>query len=178
MVLALIDLQRIFAEPGSAWAAPDFQRVVEPTRRLVEQFSPHVIFTRFVAPTDVPTGSWASYYELYPFALQPPDSDAYQLVDEFHGAPTLDSPSFGKWGKELADAVGPGGNLVLAGVTTDCCVLSTALAAADAGVYVQVVEDACVGSDEANHQKAIDIMRLYTPMLEIVTVDELRKQTQ
>ena len=29
---------------------------------------------------------------------------------------------------------GPGGRLVLAGVSTDCCVLSTALAAADAGV--------------------------------------------
>jgi nicotinamidase-related amidase len=170
MVLAIIDLQRIFAEPESGWATPDFQRVVKPTQRLVELFAPDVVFTRFVAP-EHPTGSWIPYYEQWPFALQPPDSYAYQLVDEFRGAPTLDKTTFGKWGAELAEAAD--GQLVLSGVTTDCCVLTTALAAVDAGVAVQVVEDACAGVDEASHHKAIDIMRLYSPMLEIVTVDEL-----
>jgi nicotinamidase-related amidase len=170
MVLAVIDLQRIFAEPESGWATPDFQRVVKPTQRLVELFGPDVIFTRFIAP-EHPTGSWIPYYELYPFALQSPDSYAYQLVDEFRGAPTLDKTTFGKWGEELAEAAD--GQLVLSGVTTDCCVLTTALAAVDAGVAVQVVEDACAGVDEASHHKAIDLMRLYSPMLEVVTVDEL-----
>jgi nicotinamidase-related amidase len=170
MVLAVIDLQRIFAEPDSGWATPDFQRVVKPTQRLVELFGSDVVFTRFIAP-EHPTGSWIPYYEQWPFALQPPDSYAYQLVDEFRGAPTLDKTTFGKWGPELAAAAD--GQLVLSGVTTDCCVLTTALAAVDAGVAVQVVEDACAGVDEASHRKAIDLMRLYSPMLEIVTVDEL-----
>ncbi|TDD25823.1 cysteine hydrolase [Kribbella turkmenica] len=176
-VLALIDLQRIFADPDSGWAAPDFQRVVKPTKELIEILSPEVVFTRFVAP-EKPVGSWATYYELYPFALQSPDSDDYQLVDEFKGAPTLDKTTFGAWGPELADRVGTGGHLVLSGVTTDCCVITTALAAVDAGVYVQVVEDACAGADDASHQKAIDIMRLYSPMLEIVTVDQVRALNQ
>ncbi|MEU4391514.1 cysteine hydrolase [Kribbella sp. NPDC023855] len=175
-VLALIDLQRIFADPESGWATPDFQRVIKPTQELIELF-PTVIFTRFVAP-EQPTGSWVPYYEQWPFALQSPDSYAYQLVDEFHGAPTLDKSTFGKWGPELAEAVGPDGTLVLAGVTTDCCVLTTALAAVDAGVQVQVVADACAGVDEASHQKTLDILRLYSPMLEVVTVDEVRKQSQ
>ncbi|WP_112249029.1 cysteine hydrolase family protein [Kribbella monticola] len=170
MVLAVIDLQRIFAEPESGWATPDFQRVVKPTQRLVELFGDDVVFTRFIAP-EHPTGSWIPYYEQWPFALQPPDSYAYQLVDEFRGAPTLDKTTFGKWGPELAAAAN--GQLVLSGVTTDCCVLTTALAAVDAGVAVQVVEDACAGVDEASHRKAIDLMRLYSPMLEVVTVDEL-----
>lgn len=172
-VLALIDLQKIFARPDSGWAAPDFQRVLKPTAQLIESLSPNVVFTRFVAP-EKPAGSWATYYELYPFALQPPDADDYQLVDEFKGAPTLDKTTFGAWGPELAERVGPGGHLVVAGVTTDCCVLTTALAAVDAGVYVQVVEDACAGADEVSHRNAIDIMRLYSPMLEIVTVEQVR----
>jgi nicotinamidase-related amidase len=175
-VLALIDLQRIFAEPESGWATPDFQRVIKPAQELIEVFET-VVFTRFVAP-EQPTGSWVPYYEQWPFALQPPDSYAYQLVDEFHGAPTLDKTTFGKWGPELAEAAGPDGQLVLAGVTTDCCVLTTALAAVDAGVQVQVVADACAGVDEASHQKTLDILRLYSPMVEVVTVDELRKQSQ
>jgi nicotinamidase-related amidase len=173
-VLALIDLQRIFAEPESGWATPDFRRVVKPAQKLVELFSPQVVFTRFVAP-EQPTGSWIPYYEQWPFALQPPDSYAYQLVDEFRGARTLDKPTFSKWGPELAEAVGPGGDLVLGGVTTDCCVITTALAAVDAGIHVRVVEDACAGVDEESHQRAIALMRLYAPMLEIVTVGHLRR---
>jgi nicotinamidase-related amidase len=176
-VLTLIDLQRIFADTESGWATPDFQRVIKPTQELIDLYSPNVVFTRFIAP-EQPTGSWIPYYEQWPFALQPSDSYAYQLVDEFNGAPTLDKTTFGKWGPELAEAVGPGGQLVLSGVTTDCCVITTALAAADAGVYVQVVADACAGVDEASHQKALDIMRLYAPMLEVVTVEQLSAAAQ
>ncbi len=171
MVLALIDLQRIFADPASGWATPDFQRVVEPTRELIKLFAPDVVFTRFVAPEE-PEGAWVGYYEQFPFALQPADSEDYQLVDEFKGAPTLDKTTFGAWGPELAARAD--GRLVLAGVATDCCVISTALAAVDAGVQVQVVEEACAGSTAENHGKAIDLMRLYAPMLEIVSVEQLR----
>lgn len=170
-MLALIDLQRIFADPSSGWATPDFRRVVEPARELIKLFSPDVVFTRFVAP-EKPDGAWVGYYEAFPFALQPADAADYQLVDEFEGAPTLDKTTFGAWGPELAARVD--GRLVLAGVATDCCVISTALAAVDAGVQVQVVEEACAGSTAENHAKAIDVMRLYAPMLEIVSVEQLR----
>ena len=174
MVLALIDLQRIFADPGSGWATPDFERVIQPTKQLIDTFTPDVVFTRFVAP-EKPVGSWVTYYEHFPFALQPPDSDDYQLVDEFKGAPTLDKTTFSAWGPDLAGKVRDGGGrMVLSGVSTDCCVITTALAAVDAGVFVQVVEDACAGGDEDSHRKAIDIMQLYAPMLEIVTVEQLR----
>lgn len=48
--------------------------------------------------------------------------------------------------------------MVLTGIATDCCVLSTALAAADAGVRVSVVADASAGSTDANYQRALDVM--------------------
>ncbi|WUJ73018.1 cysteine hydrolase [Kribbella soli] len=171
MVLALIDLQRIFADPESGWATPGFERVISPTKDLLKIFGSDVVFTRFVAPEE-PIGAWVPYYREFPFALQSPDADDYQLVDEFKGARTLDKTTFGAWGPELAARAG--GRLVLGGVTTDCCVISTALAAVDAGVQVQVVEEACAGSTDENHRKALDIMRLYAPMIEIVHLEQLR----
>jgi nicotinamidase-related amidase len=171
-LLAVIDLQRIFADPGSQWAAPRFAEVLEPVRKLVAAYTPRVVFTRFVAP-DEPRGAWRDYYAQWPFALQPADSDDYQLVDEFAGVPTLDATTFGKWDDGLAEQVGTDGRLVLAGVSTDCCVLSTALAAVDAGVHVQVVADACAGVDDDSHRKALDVMRLYGPLLEVVTVGDV-----
>jgi nicotinamidase-related amidase len=169
--LTVIDFQRVFAEPGSPWLAPRFGEIVDPVRRLVAAFGDRVTFTRFVAP-GVPAGAWRRYYEQWPFALQPPGARLYELVDGFAPDQTLDATTFGKWGPELADAVGDG-PLVLAGVSTDCCVLSTALAAADAGVAVRVAADACAGATDQSHQQALDIMALYGPLIEIVQVADL-----
>ncbi len=177
-LLAVIDMQRIFAEPGGEWLAPRFAEIIGPIRRLVDAFWPRVIFTRFVAPA-VPAGAWRKYYDQWPFALQPPDAWIYQLVDEFAGqsGQTLDATTFSKWGPELARLTsGPGGDpgqLVLAGGTTDCCVLSTALAAADAGVAVRVVADACAGVTDESHRQALDILRLYGPLVEVVSVADI-----
>jgi nicotinamidase-related amidase len=172
--LAVIDMQRVFGETGSAWLAPRFGEIVGPVRQLAEAFRPRVTFTRFIAP-EVPAGAWRRYYDLWPFALQPPDARIYELVDDFAAepGPTLDAVTFGKWTPELAARVGEGGRLVLAGVSTDCCVLSTALAAADAGVAVQVVGDACAGVNDVSHGQALDILRLYGPLVEVVSLADV-----
>jgi nicotinamidase-related amidase len=62
---------------------------------------------------------------------------------------------------------------VLAGVSTDCCVLSTAVAAADAGVAVQVVADACAGVTAASHEQALAVLRLYGPLIEVINVADV-----
>jgi nicotinamidase-related amidase len=169
--LAAIDMQRVFAEPDSPWAAPRFAETVEPVTRLAAAFGDRVTFTRFVAPA-VPAGAWRDYYQRWPFALQPPDARIYELVDEFRPAATLDAPTFGKWGPELAARAGDG-PLVLAGVSTDCCVLSTALAAADAGTQVLVVAEACAGVDDASHARALEIMALYEPLVSVVGLGDV-----
>lgn len=172
--LAVIDMQRVFAEPGSAWLAPRFNEIIGPVGKLVEAFQPNVVFTRFIAPAE-PRGSWREYYQAWPFALQPPDADIYQLVDDFAGwpGPTLDAVTFSKWGPELRDHVRDSGRLVLAGVATDCCLLSTAVAAADEGVYVQVVEEACAGATEDSHRNALDILRTYAPLIEVLSLADI-----
>jgi nicotinamidase-related amidase len=62
--------------------------------------------------------------------------------------------------------------MVLAGVATECCVLATALAAADAGVRVRVVADACAGADDVSHEQALGVLRLLAPLVEVVTLAE------
>ncbi|GAA1492479.1 cysteine hydrolase family protein [Curtobacterium herbarum] len=84
--------------------------------------------------------------------------------------PVVTEPSFGKWGTSLQAVTGTGADthLVLTGVSTDCCVLSTALAAADAGVRVTVVAEACAGASDVDHARALDAMRLYAPLITVV----------
>jgi nicotinamidase-related amidase len=171
--LVVIDLQQVFADPAGDWFAPRFAELLPPVQRLVTAFEPAVTFTRFVAP-DQPAGAWREYYRQWPFALQPADSPMYRLVEPFADRPSLDGPSFGKWGPELAARTADG-ELVVAGVTTDCCVISTVLAAVDAGVKVRVVTDACAGSSDVNHQQALAIMALYEPLVELTTVAELEQ---
>ncbi|MEZ0073298.1 cysteine hydrolase family protein [Planotetraspora sp. GP83] len=179
--LAVIDMQKVFAEPDSKWFTPRFAETVGPIKTLAAAFGSRVTFTRFIAP-DTPEGAWARYYEQWPFALRPPEARIYELVDDFaafpeDAGPTLDATTFGKWTPELAAAVGAGRRLVLAGVSTDCCVLSTAVAAADAGVEVQVVADACAGMTDVSHRQALDVLALYGPLVRVVTVaDVLRSQ--
>ena len=170
-ILAVIDLQNVFADPASPWFTPRFAEIVPRIRSLVTAFGDDVVFTRFIAPRQ-PEGAWKQYYAQWPFALQPPDAPLYQVVDAFHPQSTVDATTFGKWHARMATRVG-GASLVLAGVSTDCCVLSTALAAADAGVDVTVVSDACAGADDASHTKALDIMRLYGPLVKVATTAEV-----
>lgn len=166
--LVVVDMQVVFADPGSPWATPGFDQIVPAVQHLVEAAGDRVVYTRFVAP-EVVEGAWAAYYREWPFALQPPEAPAYQIVDAL---PVGDSavvslPTFGKWGADLERVTRGSRDIVLAGVSTDCCVLSTALAAADAGVRVRVAADACRGLSRRDHQRALDAMALYAPMVEV-----------
>lgn len=169
--LVVVDMQRVFAA-GSPWASPDYDAAADGIARLRPAFGDRVAFTRYVAPTE-PRGAWVPYFEQWPFALVPPTDPLYDLTVDPGAGPVVTRESFGKWGPELAAATGGSTELVLTGVSTDCCVLSTALAAADAGVHVRVVADACAGASPADHRRALDAMALYAPLVEVTTVDEV-----
>lgn len=167
--LVVIDAQRIFADPASEWCAPRFAETVEPTKALVAEHGSRVVQTRWVPPV-AKHGSWVPYFETYPFADRSPHDPMFDVVDEIAALQlphTVSEPTFGKWGEQLAEITGPGAHLVLAGVATDCCVISTALAAADAGCFVEIVPEACAGSSDEAHGRAIEAMRLYAPQIVI-----------
>lgn len=174
--LVVIDPQRIFADPSSAWASPFFPAAMENIERLATAFGPaRSLVTRWLPTADRAT-SWGDYFRAWPFADVPPQDPLYDLVDgarRLSVVPTIDEPSFGKWGTRLAGLIGRGGRMVLTGVSTDCCVIATALAAADAGAHVQVVADACAASTAENGAAALTVMGLFPPQISIVDTQDV-----
>lgn len=170
--LVLVDLQRIFGDPASEWFTPRFDEAAAGAVRLREIFPGRTALTRFVAPAE-PEGAWREYYRQWPFALDPRNAALYDLVPALPPADAvlIERPTFGKWDAATRAALGNTRDIVLAGVSTDCCVLSTALAAADDGVRVRVVADACAGLTDVDHRRALTVMALYAPLIEITTLD-------
>lgn len=167
--LVIVDAQRIFADPESPWAAPRFDEVIDPIRDLAQEHQERVIATRWVPP-HVKHGSWVPYFETYPFADRSQYDPFFDLVDPIAALQppyTVTAATFGKWVPQLAQITGADAHLILTGVSTDCCVLSTALAAADAGCLVEVMAQACAGSSDEAHERALEAMALYAPQIEI-----------
>lgn len=176
--LVVVDAQRVFADPASPWYSPGMtgeSGVLPRITALAGAYGGRTVRTRFVAPSQ-PTGAWVEYYEQWPFAVVAPDDPLYDLVDEVAGlaGPVVTRTTFGKW-DDAPDGLAAltGGHLLLTGVSTDCCVLSTALAAADAGARVEVVVDACAGATPADHDRALAAMELYAPLVTLTTTDEV-----
>ena len=172
--LVVIDPQRIFASPDSQWGSPMFADVVDPVRRLASAAGGRTVVTRWVPARDQ-QGSWRAYLDAWPFADVPEDDPLLSLVAEMDGIGqhVVSVPTFGKWGPALEAITGPTPHLVLTGVSTDCCVVSTALAAADAGATITVVTDACAGSTPDNHRAALDVMALYPPQITLATTADV-----
>jgi len=172
--LLAIDMQAVFGDPSSPWCAPEYARASDGIQRLLPAFGDRAVFTRFVAPAE-PKGAWVAYYEQWPFALVPDDDPLYALTPPFADAARRveTRPTFGKWDARLAAALGGSSEIVLTGVSTDCCVISTTLAAADAGIHVRLAVDACAGASPIDHQRALDAMALYAPLIELTSVDEV-----
>jgi nicotinamidase-related amidase len=170
--LVVVDHQAVFADPGSDWAAPRFDETVPVVADLAREHGDQVVLTRWVpAQGAARAGSWDTYLAAWPFADQPADHPMFDLVPSAAALPlrhVVSLPTFGKWGPELTAITGPTPDLTLVGVSTDCCVLSTALAAADGGATVRVVAAGCAGSTDENHTRALDAMRLYAPQIEVV----------
>ncbi|SNS84337.1 Nicotinamidase-related amidase [Geodermatophilus pulveris] len=169
--LVVVDYQEVFRDRGSPWTTPRFDEIRPRIRSLVEVFGERVVFTRFVVP-DEPAGAWADYYAKYDYFTQPHAIPLLQLAEDPGGHPVVDAPTFGKWVPEVARLVGDG-PVTVAGVATDCCVLSTVLPAADAGVRVRVVSDACAGADDRAHDATMRILGCYAPLVEVTTTAEV-----
>ena len=141
-----------------------------PARR---PFGDRSVFTRFVAPAE-PTGAWVPYYEEFPWALQPADSRLYELTEDVAAyARTRWWPrrsasgtrTCARWSASSRRSSWPGWR------PTAAC-----LDRAGRG------RRRCVGHrgdrrlcrlDRCNHQKALDVMALYAPLVTLTTTDDV-----
>jgi len=172
--LVVIDPQVVFADPESQWFVPGFDDAMEVIRAVAPRFRDRVIVTRWLPGKK--TGSWKAYFKRWEFADRPPTDPMFDLVPEaedLSNLASIDVPTFSKWGPTMRSLIGPTPHLVLTGYSTDCCVLSTALAAADAGAAVKVVSDACIASTTEGHEAALRLMDQFTPQIKVITADQL-----
>lgn len=166
--LVVIDPQAIFADPQSPWGSPMWPQAEAALGPVLAAYRGRVVVTRFVADPGL-GGSWSAYYDEWPFALVPGDDPLYAVV------PALDEQAdhvvtagtFGKWHADLRAVVGDQPQIALAGVSTDCCVIATALPAADAGATVRVLAACCAGSTPQAHEQALAAMALFGPQVVI-----------
>lgn len=171
--LVVIDMQHAFGDPCSGWAAEGYAEIVPTIERLIACCTPRVVFTRFVRDPNEP-GAWPAYYDRWAsFRVAPEDPVWALTVPAAENTPIIDEPTFSKWTPALQHVVGDA-PLLLCGVATECCVLSTAFGAADAGREVRVVADACAGATRNLHERALQIMNTCAPLITVATVDMLQ----
>ena len=167
--LVIVDMQTIFSD--GIWRCPRFNEVIAPIRKLAEKYAGRTLLTRFVA-TQQPDGSWATYYASpwFSFAAVPSSDPLYDIVpplaDLQRGDNVVTMTTFNKW-DSIREKTGPTPHLIVTGVATDCCVLSTAISAAEAGAFVTVALDACAGSSDANQAAAANIFYGYVPLIDV-----------
>lgn len=171
--LVVIDRQRVFCESNwSTWACSNntYNTTTKPFKRLAKSFGSRVIYTRYIAPTK-PVNAWIDYFKEWKQFLVSADDQMYDFTPETaelaKNHPVISRDTFGKWCDELKNALKGSSTITICGVATDCCVLATALAAADSGISVRIAADACAGSTPENHKLALDTMKLFTPLITV-----------
>lgn len=171
--LIIIDMQEIFKNQDSQWYCPEYNQAEDNVQKLIKRYPKQVVWTRFVRdPKEV--GSWQDYYRYWD-ECRLSETDQFwdiTLSTQDHDQ-ILTLPTFSKWGDELKGMTEDNSVLIICGVATDCCVISTALGAVDAGKSVIVPRDACAGATLEIHTKALDVMSMLSPMLEVVTTEDL-----
>lgn len=170
-LLVVVDMQELYRDAASPWLVPGFDELAHPIGRLVQAFRERVVYTRFALPAAI-EGSWRPYYEAFAAVTRPDNAGWFELAGPYRSwaGEIVDRSTFNAW-SELRGIAGISPTIVLCGVATDCCVISTALPAADAGASVRVVDDACRGSSARAHLAAISVLAGYAPQIAITTVD-------
>ena len=163
--LVSIDMQRLFLEPGP-WFCPAGLDILPSCKSIIQACPDRCLHTRFIPARNAnhAVGSWKTYYHHWNSVLLDrtgpekielhPDLQALARHGQVLDKLTYDSfksPAFAAAIDECAPEL-----LIMFGVETDVCVLSTALSAVDRGIRVVIPSDAVASGDTAAHRAALD----------------------
>lgn len=172
-LLVLIDMQSAFQLDGAQWECHGYDSAAAKVQQLRAAHPGPAVWTQFVRDP-LEEGAWQDYYDRWDQYRITPNDPLWQLTIEPQTQDRLiQAPTFGKWNTDLSKIAEEYQHLTVAGVATDCCVLSTVLPAVDAGKYVTVVSDACAGATQQAHEQALNLMGMLEPMVTITTTQEL-----
>ena len=171
-----VDMQNVFLE-ATEWHVPWMKIVLPAVAELAWRRPRDTAFTRFCSPADpgdMP-GAWQRYYERWPqYTVDAARSPLFDL------APPLAAlcPPARVFDKPVYSAFASAGLrgwlkrrdiecLVITGVETDVCVLSTILGAIDRGYRVVVPADGVCSSTDAGHDSLLrQYQRRFSQQLE------------
>lgn len=177
----VVDMQELFRSHPD-WGTQALSDVIAPIQRLVQARPENAYFSRFIPPLagEEATGAWRRYYRRWhrvPLDSMDPQlvevvaellPSARRIVDKA-GYSALGNPGF-----RAAMTATPEQCLILTGVETDVCVLSTVMEAMDLGLRVIVASDAVTSSVTQCHGLALEILeQRFDEQVEIATVDEI-----
>lgn len=168
-LILVTDMQKAYLK-GQKWECPNINSVIEKIVQLLSECNCNVMFTAFTAPQN-PTGQWIDYN----YVNQDINSCPYknEIIDRLKcyikKYPLVFKDKYSSLSNKsvtqaVYDIIKNGGRVVITGVVSECCVLSTAMAAIDLGGKVIYIKDAVAGSSK-KHEKAVElIMRGMEPI--------------
>ena len=159
-------------------------RVLPNIISAVELSPSRTLFTRFIPPAspDEALGRWRKYYQAWEAAtLRKLPPSQIELIDELQKflppAAQLDKSRYSAFaGSSLHNQLRAKnvGTIIVSGVETDVCVLSTVLSAVDIGYRVVVLQDALCSSSDEGHDALMNIYRKrYSCQIEVIDYRKL-----
>lgn len=182
-LLLVIDMQNVYKR-GGKWQCLDTEGAAQRINKIIDSGMENVIFTRFIANEENPSGVWKDYNVKY--AAVNSDQYANQMVDEL-SEPLKRFPLYTKGvysSLEIPQVLAAarttqqnGGRVVVTGVVAECCVLSTVLALMDQGIYVIYLTDAVSGLDQPKEEATKLIFSGLSPLhIKMMTTEEYLAQ--
>lgn len=182
----VVDMQELFRSHPD-WGSAALTDIVPPIRRLLQARPQSAYFSRFVPPQKVEhaAGAWRRYYQRWHrVTLERMEPELVNVIEELRpwergivdksGYSALGNAEFRRMASESGDRC-----LILSGVETDVCVLSTAMEAMDLGLRVIFALDAVTSSSAKCHELALQIVHeRFDEQIELATVDDILKSWQ